>query len=160
MSRSTTCECAKSFGVLVAGLLLLVSAAAPVAGQSAQRGRLEGIVRDTEGEPLPGVTVTATSTALQGQRRTATEAGGGYVLRDLPRGDYAVRFESAPPYEVPVSLERERGLTLLLKRDGRKVFHARRPHEVAHRTCELPEAPSPAAPEPGLLWEELPARIP
>jgi hypothetical protein len=64
-----------------------------VAGQSAQRGRLEGVVRDTGGEPLPGVTVTVTSPALQGQRRTATEAGGGYVLRDLPRGDYAVRFE-------------------------------------------------------------------
>ena len=93
---------------------------------------------------------------LLGER---TVARGTLGARDpiwLPEGQYRLRFESAPPYEVPLGLAAEQGLTLMLKRDGRKVFHARKPHEVVYRTCELPDAPAPAAPEPGVVWEELP----
>lgn len=102
------------------------------------------------------VTVGTPFRVRLGERTVAAGTLGGDDPIWLPAGDYTVRFESAPPYAVPVTLAREAGLTLMLKRDGRKVFHARKPHEVAYRACELPQAPAPAAPEPGVLWEELP----
>ncbi len=42
---------------------------------------------------MPGVSVTATSPALQGPRSTTTDAQGLYVIRALPPGEYQVRFE-------------------------------------------------------------------
>ena len=42
---------------------------------------------------LPGVSVTATSPALQGERTTVTDANGVYLLRGLPAGVYQVKFE-------------------------------------------------------------------
>jgi len=77
--------------ILFASLLLLVasSATAQVAGTTSS---LSGIVT-TEGKPLSGVTVTASSPALQGTRSAVTREGGGYTLPSLPPGNYTVTFE-------------------------------------------------------------------
>jgi hypothetical protein len=72
----------------------------------------------------------------------------------LPAGDYTLRIESRPPYEVPIRLESEQGLKLLLKRDGRKVFHARSSEAIDYARCELPVEPERV--ENGVVWEELP----
>jgi outer membrane receptor protein involved in Fe transport len=61
--------------------------------QGVQTGTIRGVVRDAQDLPVPGVTVTVTSPALQGARTAVTDETGGYTLRGLPSGDYEVRFE-------------------------------------------------------------------
>jgi hypothetical protein len=43
-------------------------------------GAISGRVLDQSGDPVPGVTVTATSPSLQGSRTVVTSAVGDYVL--------------------------------------------------------------------------------
>ncbi len=57
-------------------------------------GQLSGTVTQ-DGAPLPGVTVTASSRNLQGDRTTVTNDSGGYTFGSLPPGAYTVRFELA-----------------------------------------------------------------
>jgi len=47
----------------------------------------------TDGKPLPGVTVTVSSPALQGTRTAVTGDAGGYNFQSLPPGAYTVSFE-------------------------------------------------------------------
>ena len=73
----------------LAAILLLVATTAFGQGTTAQ---LTGSVT-TEGNGLPGVTVTVSSPALQGTRTTVTGANGDYLFAALPPGSYDVRFE-------------------------------------------------------------------
>ena len=73
---------------LFALLLLAVSAAF---GQGTT-GNLVGTVT-TEGNGLPGVTVTISSPALQGTRTAVTSESGGFSFPGLPPGDYTVTYE-------------------------------------------------------------------
>src|SRR5262245_7680485 len=75
--------------VLCAGVLL-----AP-ATVSAQTG-IAGVVRDTTGAVMPGVTVEASSPALIEKSRVAiSDSAGQYKIVDLPPGTYAVTFSLA-----------------------------------------------------------------
>ncbi len=77
-----------AFGAaLILGLLLGNSAFAQGLPTATIMGRVTN-----EGQPLPGVTVTATSPALQGARVTATSANGGYVFAAVPPGAYTIAF--------------------------------------------------------------------
>ena len=49
----------------------------------------------TDGQPLPGVTVTISSPSLQGARMAVTGEGGGFTFPSIPPGHYAVSFELA-----------------------------------------------------------------
>ena len=72
------------------GLILLVAAMPAFAQMTAS---LTGTVT-SEGNPMPGVTVTISSSALQGGTRTTTTGdGGGYSFAALPPGTYKVHFE-------------------------------------------------------------------
>jgi Carboxypeptidase regulatory-like domain/TonB dependent receptor len=73
----------------VLAVALLFYAAALVAQSTT--GTLVGTVT-SDGKPLPGVTVTVTSPALQGSRTTVTGDAGGYHFPALPPGDYTVAF--------------------------------------------------------------------
>src|SRR5436309_4338348 len=65
---------------------------ATVWGQ-AETGNIIGIVRDTSGAVLPGVTVEAASPALIERIRTAvSDEGGRYRIGDLRPGSYTVTF--------------------------------------------------------------------
>src|SRR5215472_1725062 len=55
-------------------------------------GSLVGRATDESGGALPGVTVEAKSSALQGARSTTTDSSGRYRLTLLPPGTYAVSF--------------------------------------------------------------------
>ena len=61
--------------------------------QGVQTGTIRGTVQDQQGLAVPGVTVTATSPALQGRAPTVTDAEGNYTLTALPPGQYEVTFE-------------------------------------------------------------------
>lgn len=81
-----------SAAALVALLFALVGLEAAWA-QGVQTGTIRGTVQDQQQLPVPGVTVTATSPALQGPRSTVTDTEGNYTLAALPAGQYAVTFE-------------------------------------------------------------------
>ena len=61
--------------------------------QGTQTGTLSGTVTSADGASLPGVTVSVTSPALQGERNAVSDASGGYTFRNLPPGSYKVRFQ-------------------------------------------------------------------
>jgi hypothetical protein len=63
-----------------------------LAGQGQQSGAVGGRVFSADGLPLPGVTVTATSPAAQGERIATTDVNGVFSLPGLPPGSYVVRF--------------------------------------------------------------------
>jgi hypothetical protein len=57
------------------------------------QGTLTGTVRDASGGVLPGVTVEATSPAIQGGVRTVvTDSAGVYRIIELPPGTYSLSF--------------------------------------------------------------------
>jgi outer membrane receptor protein involved in Fe transport len=73
-------------------MCLVVLALAISGTAAAQMGsELTGRV-SYENAPMPGVTVTLTSPALQGQKVATTNAQGDYIFKVLPAGDYRVRF--------------------------------------------------------------------
>jgi len=74
----------------VVGLALAVLVS-PVYAQS--DGSLRGTVRDDQGAVLPGVTMTATSTALIQPVTTTTGADGVYRILNLPPGPYVLTAE-------------------------------------------------------------------
>ncbi|HEX7149857.1 MAG TPA: TonB-dependent receptor [Thermoanaerobaculia bacterium] len=73
-------------------LALLVFATSLTA---ATTGRLIGVVTDSSGAALPGVTVTLTSPQLLGTRTAITAADGGYEFPLLPPGRYRAEFTLA-----------------------------------------------------------------
>jgi outer membrane receptor for ferrienterochelin and colicin len=75
-------------------VLVLAAVVAPstALGQAVQTGSLAGTVKSADGGPLPGVTVSVSSTALQGQRTTISAANGSYTIPLLPPGAYTVSF--------------------------------------------------------------------
>ncbi len=80
--------------VTVALTVLGVGAESVVAQVTATTGALDGTAADETGAVLPGVTVTATSSNLQGQQVVVTDAEGTYRIPALPPSDdYRVIFE-------------------------------------------------------------------
>src|SRR5262245_10336371 len=75
----------------IASLCLLAITAGPAWAQST--GSIGGIVRDTTGAVLPGVSVEAASPALIEKTRTVvTDAQGNYKILELRPGTYTVTF--------------------------------------------------------------------
>lgn len=73
--------------------------AAPAHAQNLTSAGIDGFVSDDSGAALPGVTVTASSPALQVQQvATITDGQGRYRFIDLPRGSY--RSSSSWPASI------------------------------------------------------------
>src|SRR4051812_2970908 len=79
-------RCASLVGILAIALL----AAATAVYAQETRGSIEGVVRDSTGAFLPGVTVEARSPALVGTSSAATDATGAYRFPALAPGSYEV----------------------------------------------------------------------
>ena len=80
--------------------------------QGVQSGTIRGVVKDQQDLPVPGVAVTATSRALQGSRRGATDERGLYALSGLPVGTYEIKFELTGFATVTRSTPLPLGLTV------------------------------------------------
>jgi hypothetical protein len=78
-------------GLLV---LLLVGLALPGFAQTVSTGSVQGTIKDSEGLPLPGATVTAYSSALVARKLIATsDERGLYRFPSLPSGSYDIEAE-------------------------------------------------------------------
>ena len=98
--------------------ILCLTLALAIAGTvSAQTGSIQGRVV-FEDQPMPGVTVSVTSPALQGQMSTVTNVQGDYKIPFLPAGDYNVRFDLAEfstlEYNVRISTNQPRTLDAIM----------------------------------------------
>src|SRR5262245_3518206 len=82
------------FATVTGAVLLLTALGTNVSAQIGQ-GRLIGLVTDAQHAVLPGVTVTATSPALMGQRVAVTQTDGRYLFPALPSGLYTITFALA-----------------------------------------------------------------
>jgi hypothetical protein len=124
----------RSIGFLFALVLMSTGAFA----QGVQTGTIRGTVKDAQDLAVPGVTVTVTSPSLQGARSTTTDTQGGYVLQNLPPGDYQVRFELSgfgtvtQRTAVPLGLTVEQNVSI-------------RPSGVAETVNVVGETPAPIA---------------
>jgi len=65
---------------------LALSFSAAGFAQGVQTGTIRGTVKDQQGLPLPGATITATSPALQGERTEVSDAAGTFLFRAVPPG--------------------------------------------------------------------------
>jgi hypothetical protein len=77
---------------VVIGVAVLALAGAPAFAQ-APTGIISGHVVSADGQPLPGVTVSATAPTLQGNREAVTSLNGDYIIPLLPPGTYTVTFQ-------------------------------------------------------------------
>ena len=98
--------------IIVFTLALFSAVSAPVFAQGVQTGTIRGMVKDQQGLAVPGVTVTATSPALQGARTAVTDAEGNYTLTALPPGAYTVTFELSGFGDVKRTVTLPLGLTV------------------------------------------------
>jgi hypothetical protein len=83
-------------------LLGVVLVAAPLLAQN-PTGIIRGQVTHNEA-PLPGVTITADSPSMQGQKVAISGAEGEYIFRFLPPGNYTISFalDGFSTLEIPV----------------------------------------------------------
>src|SRR5262252_3958336 len=73
--------------------VLAMLSAWPGSAAAQSTGSIAGLVRDTSGAVMPGVSVEASSPALIERSRSAiTDTQGQYKIVDLPPGVYTVTF--------------------------------------------------------------------
>jgi len=86
---------AVSLASLLTAVLLLVPALVTPAGAQTTTATISGVVSDTSGGVIPGVTVTVTSPATGLTRTVTTDSGGRYALPGLSPGVYQLRTDLA-----------------------------------------------------------------
>ncbi len=74
-----------SWKALVVAMIVVGAGPAPAFAQGSPTGAIRGEVRDPDGLPLPGVTVTAGSSALQGKRDAVTSSNGDFITPSASR---------------------------------------------------------------------------
>ena len=85
-----------------ASVLTLSALTLLIPSLAAAQGSIAGIVTDTSGAVLPGVTVEAASPALiEKVRSVVTDGTGQYQIVNLPPGAYTVTFTLAGLQHVP-----------------------------------------------------------
>src|SRR5688500_12503942 len=76
-----------------AAVVIILMSSLSAYGQGAIQASITGVVRDSSGAVLPGVTVEASSPVLIEKRRTAVADGSGrYQLAGLLAGTYTVTY--------------------------------------------------------------------
>ena len=84
---------------LLVVLWLLIAAQGAVLYAQMGRASITGIVSDSTGAIVPGVTVTATQTGTRVTTATTTNEAGNYTVSALPIGQYSISF-TKPGFKV------------------------------------------------------------
>ncbi len=105
--------------LMVAAGLCALLCALPAAAQE-QTGRIEGVVKDSGGGVLPGVSVEATGPKLVGTAQSITDTRGVYRFPALPPGIYSLvatldGFTPAGVNDVDLALGQVLGVELTLQ---------------------------------------------
>jgi hypothetical protein len=129
---------AKLRSALWAFVAMLLVHASLCSAQGVQTGTIRGGVRDQQDLPVPGVTVTVTSPALQGPRTAVTDTGGNFTVAALPAGQYQVAFELSG--FAPLSRQTTVPLGLTVELNA-----VLRPGQVAEAVQVVAELPGPIA---------------
>ncbi len=87
----------------VCALLAVLLFGATAAAAQETRGSIEGIVKDTSGAVLPGVTVEARSPALVGVATATSDTNGMFRFPALAPGVYEVTAQALPASRPPRS---------------------------------------------------------
>jgi Carboxypeptidase regulatory-like domain/TonB dependent receptor len=93
MPRPSKSSLTRASFALILTLAVVLGWSHSAAAQGVQTGELAGNVTSSDGQPLPGVTVSISSPALQGVRTSVTSPNGDYLFKHLPLGAYKVTFE-------------------------------------------------------------------
>jgi hypothetical protein len=78
---------------LIWALVLVLAGWGGAFAQGVQTGKLSGVVKTEDGQPLPGATVTIKSPNLLGTRTAVSDANGAYIFVAVPPGPYTITFE-------------------------------------------------------------------
>jgi hypothetical protein len=124
--------------IFILAAWLVCGVAATSFAQGVQTGTIRGVVKDQQGLPTPGVTVTVTSPSLQGPRSVVTDTQGLYSIPALPAGKYTVKFELSG--FAPI--ERQTDVALGLTVDQNVSM---RPAGVTETVQVVAETPAPIA---------------
>jgi outer membrane receptor protein involved in Fe transport len=95
-----------------------------VFAQSSTTGSIEGLVIDTTGAAVPGITVRVTSPNLISAQSATTDDSGRYRISNLPPGKYSVVVEAAKGFakfersDVEVNLSRSSAVEVSLQPAG------------------------------------------
>lgn len=107
---------------IVATLLALLCLVSPAAAQET-RGSIEGVIRDSSGAVLPGVTVEARGLTVGSASSVVTDAAGVYRFPALPPGRYTVTaalqgFTTAKSDQVELTLGQVLKIDLAMQLSG------------------------------------------
>jgi hypothetical protein len=105
--------------VLAAALLVTLAFVAPPAMAQTTTGVISGVIQDTQGGVMPGVTVTARNTDTGLVRTVVTEADGRFRFAALQPGPYELKAElsgfgpiTVPALTLNISSEVTRNITM------------------------------------------------
>ena len=135
-------------------MLAILATAASAFAQGSPTGTISGRV-SSEAGALPGVTVTATSTSLQGSRTAVTSDNGDFILPLLPPGTYKVAFELqgfrtieqevnlAAAQTVPVDVRMVAGVTETVTVTGKtEAFAQLAPVSTSYKAADIATLPT------------------
>jgi Ca-activated chloride channel family protein len=132
--------------VMVLLLVAVVSLLVAVGAQSADRGDLTGVVVDSLGSALPGVTVTLVGPE---RRQAVTDGHGAYTFRAVLSGRYELRFDrpgfAAAAQTAIVSRGRKEQLRTIMTQNVTALQPALPPLSDRERDERLPPAATPEA---------------
>jgi outer membrane receptor protein involved in Fe transport len=109
---------------LIVAALLTVAMALCAFAQSSTTGSIEGSVADTNGAPVPNVTVTVSSSNLIRPQTAQTNGEGRYQILNLPPGRYTVKVAATSGFadfsrsDVEVNLSKTSSADITLQPAG------------------------------------------
>ena len=80
--------------LLITTAWLILGSVGSLFAQGVQTGTIRGLVKDQQDLAVPGVTVTATSPALQGPRSAVTDKEGLYVVPGAAARQLSTQFRA------------------------------------------------------------------
>jgi outer membrane receptor protein involved in Fe transport len=115
-----------SLRLIIMGLLAVSMAlfSLSVLGQSSTTGSIEGMVTDTNGAPVPNVTVTVSSSNLIRPQSAQSNSDGRYQILNLPPGRYTVTVAATGGFgeynrsEVEINLSKTSTSDIVLRPAG------------------------------------------